>query len=47
VLELDAKEKASELPVTTMWLMGGAWGVGLMLLGFLFFWRAEERYGRE
>jgi teichoic acid transport system permease protein len=47
LLELDAAEKASELPVTTMWLMGAGWGVGLMLLGFLFFWRAEERYGRE
>lgn len=31
----------------SMWLMGLAWGVGLMVVGFVFFWRAEERYGRE
>jgi teichoic acid transport system permease protein len=47
LLELDAKEKAAELPLSTMWLLGTAWGVGLMLVGFLYFWRAEERYGRE
>jgi teichoic acid transport system permease protein len=47
LLELSPKETASELPILTMWGMGFAWGAGLMLLGFLYFWRAEERYGRE
>jgi teichoic acid transport system permease protein len=47
LLELSAEEKASELPLVAMWGMGAAWGVGLMLIGFLYFWRAEERYGRE
>ncbi len=28
------------------WLIGGAWAVGTLLFGFVFFWRAEERYGR-
>jgi teichoic acid transport system permease protein len=29
------------------WLLGVAWGVGTLLVGFWYFWRAEERYGRE
>ena len=29
------------------WMLAVAWAFGLMSLAFLFFWRAEERYGRE
>jgi teichoic acid transport system permease protein len=31
----------------SMWLLGLGWAVGLASLMFVFFWRAEERYGRE
>lgn len=34
-------------PSATSWLTLTAWAVGTSVLGFLFFWRAEERYGRE
>ena len=47
LIVLDPREKASSLPMETAWLLGAVWGVGLMLVGFLYFWRAEERYGRE
>jgi teichoic acid transport system permease protein len=30
-----------------MWLYAIAWGFGLLVVGFLFFWRAEDEYGRE
>lgn len=29
------------------WLYGAAWAVGALVIGFLFFWRAEDRYGRD
>jgi teichoic acid transport system permease protein len=29
-----------------MWGVGAAWGVVTLLVGFFFFWSAEERYGR-
>ncbi|MFL6139011.1 MAG: ABC transporter permease [Frankiaceae bacterium] len=29
------------------WLLGTGWAIGLCLLGFLFFWHAEETYGRD
>lgn len=29
------------------WLILGAWGGGLTLVGFLFFWQGEETYGAE
>jgi teichoic acid transport system permease protein len=29
------------------WLIGAAWAVGTLLVGFIFFWRAEDRYGRD
>jgi teichoic acid transport system permease protein len=32
---------------TRLWIYAVAWGVGLMVVGFLFFWRAEDEYGRE
>ena len=30
-----------------MWLLGAAWGVVMLVIGFLYFWRAEDRYGRD
>jgi teichoic acid transport system permease protein len=30
-----------------MWGYAAAWGIGLLVVGFLFFWRAEDEYGRE
>ncbi len=29
------------------WYYLSAWGVGTAVVGFVFFWRAEERYGRD
>jgi teichoic acid transport system permease protein len=34
-------------PAVTSWATLAAWAFGTAVLGFLFFWRAEERYGRE
>ena len=31
----------------SMWLMAFGWAAGLVVLMAIFFWRAEERYGRE
>lgn len=28
------------------WILAASWAVGTMLVGFIFFWRAEEKYGR-
>lgn len=30
-----------------MWLLGAIWAVLFIVLGFLFFWAGEERYGRD
>ncbi|MFP3396168.1 ABC transporter permease [Brevibacterium sp. H602] len=29
-----------------MWIVGMVWAFGLLIFGFLFFWRGEENYGR-
>ncbi|WP_193101845.1 ABC transporter permease [Brevibacterium aurantiacum] len=29
-----------------MWIVGTVWAFGLLIVGFLFFWRGEEDYGR-
>lgn len=29
-----------------MWVVGTLWAFGLLFIGFLFFWRGEENYGR-
>ncbi len=29
-----------------MWIVGTVWAFGLLIFGFLFFWRGEENYGR-
>ena len=34
-------------PDLTMWLLGIGWAVAFALIGFLLFWRGEERYGRD
>jgi teichoic acid transport system permease protein len=34
-------------PELRLWLTLGAWAVVTPLLGFLYFWQAEEEYGRE
>jgi teichoic acid transport system permease protein len=44
---LTPDEETGTYATPAMWAMGAAWGVGLMVLGFLYFWLAEERYGRE
>jgi len=30
-----------------MWIAAVAWAFGILVVGALFFWKAEERYGRE
>lgn len=30
-----------------LWLVSGAWSLGVFIVGVFFFWRAEERYGRD
>ncbi|WP_309131150.1 ABC transporter permease [Brevibacterium sp.] len=29
-----------------LWILGTVWAFGLLIVGFLFFWRGEESYGR-
>lgn len=46
-LFLDAVRGAvlySTAPSLARWLTLASWGVGLLLVGLVFFWRAEERY---
>lgn len=35
------------VPAVDAWLISIGWAVGLLVIGFLYFWRAEESYGRE
>lgn len=35
------------VPSAEHWLILGAWSCGLLLFGFVFFWRGEETYGAE
>jgi teichoic acid transport system permease protein len=30
-----------------LWISAIAWAFGTMLVGLWFFWKAEERYGRD
>jgi teichoic acid transport system permease protein len=30
-----------------MWAFGAGWAVLFLVVGFLVFWRGEERYGRD
>ena len=34
-------------PAMSDWIYFGAWALGVFVLGFLVFWRAEETYGRD
>lgn len=34
-------------PSGTMWILGICWAVIFLLVGFIIFWRGEERYGRD
>jgi teichoic acid transport system permease protein len=34
------------VPAASTWIGLGAWAVGTLVLGFLFFWKGEESYGR-
>jgi teichoic acid transport system permease protein len=29
-----------------LWIMAGAWALASLIVGFLYFWRAEPEYGR-
>ncbi len=31
---------------SVLWLLGAGWAVAALVIGFVFFWRAEARYGR-
>ena len=36
-------------PVVTnndLWIAGVGWGIGFLVLGIIFFWQAESKYGR-
>lgn len=47
-LYLARSSMMDEFPVDgTMWLFGVGWAFLFLIGGFLFFWRAEERYGRD
>lgn len=35
------------VPPTHHWIVLGSWAFGLLIVGFLFFWRGEETYSRE
>ena len=36
-----------EVPELRSWVIAIGWALGLLVVGFVFFWRAEESYGRE
>lgn len=36
-----------QVPEPRAWAISIAWAVGLLVVGFVYFWRAEESYGRE
>jgi hypothetical protein len=35
-----------DITVSQLWLAGVGWAVVILVLGVLFFWQAETRYGR-
>src|SRR5699024_752698 len=37
----------NSIPSLTTGIGLGAWSVGLLLVGFIYFWRGEEEYARE
>lgn len=47
-LYLARSSMLSEFPISgTMWLFGVGWALGFLVVGLMYFWRAEERYGRD
>jgi teichoic acid transport system permease protein len=36
----------AQVPDTQYWLYGAAWAIVALVVGFVFFWQAETRYGR-
>ena len=34
-------------PQLDQWLMGAGWAIGTVIIGFIVFWQAEDRYGRD
>jgi len=46
-LELGRGALLEEVTVkASSWAWGAGWAVGMVLIGFVFFWRAEEKYAR-
>jgi teichoic acid transport system permease protein len=44
---LDSAYCQSHLPdISALWLWGAGWAAVAIVIGFIFFWRAEARYGR-
>ena len=47
VPELQRVLPPDTLPsIPSLWICGVGWAVVMVVIGFLFFWRAEARYGR-
>ncbi|TYB46164.1 ABC transporter permease [Actinomadura chibensis] len=44
--EQVAAHKATTMPLSQLWLYAIVWSVVMLVGGFMFFYRAEERYGR-
>ncbi|CAB5005970.1 MAG: ABC transporter permease [Actinobacteria bacterium] len=44
-LARDALLESYSVPAIT-WYLAVGWGIGMLLVGFIYFWKAEERYGR-
>lgn len=36
-----------QIPELRSWVVVTGWAVGILVVGFIYFWRAEESYGRE
>ncbi|MFI6152492.1 ABC transporter permease [Kitasatospora sp. NPDC051170] len=42
----DTHQSAYQKLPPHLWAYGLAWGVGMFVIGYVFFWKAEEEYGR-
>lgn len=42
----DKHQSAHQHLAPHLWAYGLAWGVGMFIVGYVFFWKAEEEYGR-
>jgi teichoic acid transport system permease protein len=43
---LDSGYCHAVIHTATLWYSGAAWSLVALVVGFIFFWRAEVRYGR-